>query len=89
MRKFFRLLQAKESGEIHADSNKKAKDSKGNDEEMEVLVSQIFSSEESSKVETEVREILKYDPQIELEPERIKVVEHILDVAQKQLFELC
>ena len=56
---------------------------------MEVLVSWIFSSEESSKVETEVRETLKYDPQIELEPERIKVVERILDVAQKQLFELC
>ena len=56
---------------------------------MEVLVSWIFSSEESSKVEIEVRETLKYDPQIELEPERIKVVEHILDVAQRQLFELC
>ena len=56
---------------------------------MEVLVSWIFSSKESSKVETEVKETLKDDPQIELEPERIKVVEHILDVAQKQLFELC
>ena len=39
-------------------------------------------------MENEVRETLKYDPQIELEPERIKVVEHILDVALKQLFEL-
>ena len=55
---------------------------------MEMLVSWIFSSEESSKVETEIRATLKDDPRIKLEPERIKVVEHILDVAQKQLFEL-
>ena len=67
---------------------KKAKDSTRNDEEMEVLVSWIFSSEESSKVEAEVRATLKDDPRIKLEPERMKVVEHILDVAQKQLFEL-
>ena len=67
-------------------SSYKKRKIQNNDEEMEVLVSWIFSSEESSKVETEVRETLKYDPQIELEPERIKVVEHILDVAQKQLF---
>ena len=67
---------------------KKAKDSTRNDEEMEVLVSWIFSSEESSKVETEVRASLKDDPQIKLEPERIKIVEHILDASHKQLFEL-
>ncbi|PFX22968.1 hypothetical protein AWC38_SpisGene12497 [Stylophora pistillata] len=44
--------------------------------------------EESSKVETEVRATLTDDPRIKLEPERIKVAEHILDVAQKPLFEL-
>ena len=55
---------------------------------MEVLVSWIFSSEESSKVEIKVRATLKDDPQIKLEPERIQVVEHCLNVAQKQLFEL-
>ena len=80
--------ESENGGEIPSDSNKKAKDSTLNDEEMEVLVSWIFSSEESSKVETEIRATLKDDPQIKLEPERIKVVEHILDVAQKQLFEL-
>ena len=67
---------------------KKAKDSTLNDEEMEVLISWIFSLEESSKVETEVRATLTDDPRIKLEPERIKVAEHILDVAQKPLFEL-
>ena len=67
---------------------KKGKDATLNDEEMETLVSWIFSSEESNKVETEVRATLKDDPQIKLEPERIKVVEHILGVAQKQLFQL-
>ena len=41
---------------------KKAKDPTRNDEEMEVLVSWIFSSEESSKVEAEVRATLKDDP---------------------------
>ena len=51
---------------------------------MEVLVSWIFSSEESSKVETEVRATLKDDPRMKLEPERMKVVEHILDVAQNR-----
>ena len=82
----------KRSGSSAAKSSrtrtKKAKDSTLNDEEMEVLVSWIFSSEESSKVETEIRATLKDDRRIKLEPERIKVVEHILDVAQKQLFEL-
>ena len=76
MRKFFRLLQVKprKAAKSTRTRTKKAKDSKRNDEEMEVLVSWSFSSEESSK---------------ELEPERIKVVEHILDVAHRQLFELC
>ena len=67
---------------------KKGKDATLNDEEMETLVSWIFSSEESNKVKTEVRETLKDDPRIKFAPEWIKVVEHILDVAQKQLFEL-
>ena len=51
-------------------------------------MSWIFSSEESSKVETEVRATLKDDPRIKLEPERIKIAEHVLDASHKQLFEL-
>jgi len=54
--------------------SKKSKDPTLNDEEIETLVSWIFSSEESNKVETEVRATLRDDPQIKLEPERIKVV---------------
>ena len=47
---------------------KKGKDATLNDEEMETLVSWIFSSEESNKVETEVRATLKDDPRIKLLP---------------------
>ena len=67
---------------------KNGKDSALNNEEMEALVSWIFSSKESNKVETKVRATLVDDPRIKLEPARIKVVEHILDIAQKHLFEL-
>ena len=56
---------------------KEGKDSTLNDEEMEALVSWIFSSEESNKVETKVRATLVDDPRIKLEPARIKVVEHM------------
>ena len=83
--------KTKRSGSSVAKSTsrtKKGEDAALNDEEMEALVSWIFSSEESNKVETEVRATLVDDPRIKLEPERIKVVEHILHVAQKQLFEL-
>ena len=82
--------RSKRSGSSVAKSTsriKKGKDSTLNDEEMEALVSWIFSLEESNKVDAEVRATLLDDPRIKLEPARIKVVEHMLDVAQKHLFE--
>ena len=69
-------------------SKHKIQDTGLNQDKMEEIASWIFSSEEANKVETEIRSSLVDDSRIKLEPERKRFAEHILDVPQKQFFQL-